>query len=332
MNAVRLSICIATLNRAAFIGETLESIISQATGEMEIVVVDGASTDGTEEVVRGFETRCSRLRYVRLEKKGGVDQDYCKAVELARGEYCWLFTDDDLLKPGAVAAVFGAIRENYSLIMVNAEVRTADLGVLLKGSMINLAQNQTYQPNAEDQHRLLAGAGTYLSFIGGVVMKREVWNQRDKEKYYGSLFVHVGVIFQSPLPGDTLVMVFPWIVIRYGNALWTSRSFEIWMFKWPGLVWSFPDFPHWAKQQVEDREPWRSWQRLLMARAMGHYSLQEYTRWLEPLPQSMLRKILCRTIAAAPVAPLNLLARLYLRLIVRKVPCMTLFDLESWRK
>jgi len=38
--AIRLSICIATLNRAAFIGETLESMISQATGDVEIVIVD----------------------------------------------------------------------------------------------------------------------------------------------------------------------------------------------------------------------------------------------------------------------------------------------------
>ena len=67
---IRLAICIATLNRGAFIGETLESIIRQATDEVEIVVVDGASTDNTEEVVRGFQQRWPRLNYLRLPEKG----------------------------------------------------------------------------------------------------------------------------------------------------------------------------------------------------------------------------------------------------------------------
>ena len=80
---IRLSICIATLNRGAFIGETLESIIRQATDEVEIVVVDGASTDNTEEVVRGFQQRWPRLNYLRLPEKGGVDRDYDRAVALA---------------------------------------------------------------------------------------------------------------------------------------------------------------------------------------------------------------------------------------------------------
>ena len=46
-----LSICIATLNRGNFIGETLDSILSQITPEIEIVIIDGASTDNTEEVI-----------------------------------------------------------------------------------------------------------------------------------------------------------------------------------------------------------------------------------------------------------------------------------------
>ena len=48
---IRLSICMATLNRAAFIGVMIDSILSQMTEEVELVIVDGASTDGTDQVV-----------------------------------------------------------------------------------------------------------------------------------------------------------------------------------------------------------------------------------------------------------------------------------------
>src|SRR5438132_1164874 len=95
----KLSFCIATRNRAVLIGATLESILNQVTSQCEVVVVDGASTDDTESVVGGFVERYENVRYFKLEKNGGLDRDFDRAVELARGEYCWLLPDDDFLTP-----------------------------------------------------------------------------------------------------------------------------------------------------------------------------------------------------------------------------------------
>src|SRR6266571_4898125 len=100
----------ATRNRAKFIGPTLESILVQATEEVEIVVLDGASTDNTEEVIRRYQARFPRLRYCRQETNMGIDRDFAKAVDLANGDYCWLFCDDDLFKPGAMRVVLEAVK------------------------------------------------------------------------------------------------------------------------------------------------------------------------------------------------------------------------------
>ena len=54
MKTPLLSICIATYNRASYIGETLDSIIPQLDDDVELLVVDGASTDNTEDVVRKY--------------------------------------------------------------------------------------------------------------------------------------------------------------------------------------------------------------------------------------------------------------------------------------
>ena len=331
MNSIRLSICISTLNRGAFLGETLESILPQLTDEIELLILDGASTDNTQEVATSFAARCPRLKYIRLETGEGFDEKYCRLGEIAAGDYCWMFADDDLLKPGAVAAVMEAMRKDYSLIVVNAEVRSKDLAVCLKRKRINAAQDRTYAPTSPDLDHLLADTGMHLTYIGGIVMKRSVWNQRERQKYFGTLFVHVAVIFQDPLPGDVLFLAYPWIIIRYGNALWTPRSFEIWMFTFPQLVWSFSHFANWAKQRVELREPWRCWHRLLMARAMGHYSRNEYSRWLEQRFRSPSERLLGRMIATVPIAPLNFMARFLAKWILRKSPSMTLYDLERWR-
>ncbi len=332
MNQFQLSICIATLNRASFLQETLDTILAQTNDEIEIVIVDGASTDNTSEVVKKAAERFNRLRYLRLERKGGIDNDYCKAVELAQGKYVWLFTDDDLLKPGTIKAILESTRKDYSLIIINAEVRTKNLDICLQPLRVELTENRVYGSNIPDRNHLLADIGGYLSFIGAVVIKREIWLQREKEKYFGTEFIHMGVIFQSPLPSDTLMMAFPWIIIRYGNAQWVSRSFKIWMFNWPDLIWSFPDFADWAKKKIAPREPWQSYSQLIFLRAQGRFSIIEYNSILVGKICSPFRRFITQLIATAPIRLLNFFARYYARWILRKVPSIGLYELETWHK
>jgi glycosyltransferase involved in cell wall biosynthesis len=318
---IRLSICIPTLNRGSFIGETLESILSQSTDEVEIVIVDGGSTDNTQEVVCSYQLRFSRLRYIRdgedttsdppVPSAGGFDRDCNRAVELAQGEYCWLFTDDDLLKPGAVERVLNATRKEFGLIVVNAEVRSDDLSEVLDPAKLRLAADRTYEPS--ESQRLFTDVCDYLSFVGGVVIKRQLWIARQKEHYIGSGFIHVGMVFQSPVPEQMLVIAEPLITVRYGNALYmcSPRYFEIWMFTWPNLIWSFPHFSDAAKRQVCRREPWRKKSILLIYRAIGAFSTREYFEWLEARINSRLERFTSKLIASFPGRAANLLGIVY---------------------
>ena len=101
---MRLSVCIPTYNFGAFIGETLQSIAAQLQDGVEIVVLDGGSTDDTAEVVGAFAQRYPQIRYHRRPERGGIDRDMARTVALARGEYCWLFGADDTMRAGALGA------------------------------------------------------------------------------------------------------------------------------------------------------------------------------------------------------------------------------------
>jgi len=298
MNKPLLSICIATYNRAAYIGETLESIIPQLDDDVEILVVDGASTDNTEDVVRQYAGKESRIRYIRLSAKGGIDQDYDKSVQLARGKYCWFFTDDDVLRPGAVNAVKIAINEGHDLVVVNAEVRNRDLLKTLQTQKIAINENKIYGPN--DMEVLFIDALQYLSFIGAVVIRRSVWLSRDRATYFGTEFVHLGTIFQKPLNGSTLIIAEPYIIIRFGNAHWTPRSFEIWMFKFPEFLWSFKNISNKAKQSICKREPWFSLKALLIQRIIGGYNMQSYCQYLKNMRKNILWQFCAWFIACFP--------------------------------
>jgi len=309
MNHPRLSICIATYNRADVIGQTLESIVSQATDDVEIVVVDGASPDDTATVVQQYQDRCPELQYHRLPIKGGVDQDYCKAVSFARGAYCWLMTDDDIVKPGAVNAILERLQQGYSLVVLNAEVRDRGLSHLLEPKRLQLEHDAVYGPSA--QEALFIETATYLSFIGAVVIDRSLWNARDKETFIGTEFVHLGVIFQKALPRKACIVAEPYISIRYGNAQWSSRYFEVWMFKWPQLIWSFSEISETAKSRICPREPWNNIRALLLMRASGAYSLHEYGRFIEQRLDSRWDRFIAKTVALLPGSIPNLLAVVY---------------------
>ncbi|MCX6983442.1 MAG: hypothetical protein NT118_01645 [Lentisphaerae bacterium] len=158
-----------------------------------------------------------------------------------------------------------------------------------------------------ENQALFVDTAVYLSFIAGVVIRRDLWLARDKESYYGTLFVHVGVIFQEPLPGSTRVIAEPLIAIRQANISWSARVFEIWMFKWPCLIWFFK-YSDSAKSKVIPREPWRNLQRLMSYRARDFYSISEFRRLIEPSQAASSYKFAARVIAHLPVYVLSLCA------------------------
>ncbi len=306
----KLSICIATYNRGEFIGETLDTILKQLTSEVELIVVDGASPDNTKEVMEEYLLINPEIRYFKEQVNSGIDGDFDKAVGYARGEYCWLMTDDDLLHPSAISTVLSVLKVGSELIIVNSEVRSRDLSILIQDQL--LAHGSGGEYGCSERERLFILAAKYLSYIGCVVIKRTCWLSRDRASYYGTLFIHVGVIFQSPPIERINVIERPLITIRYSNAMWTPRSFNIWMLKWPNLIWSFPNYSDIAKQKICSRKPWRRIKLQLKMRALGYYSKNEYHKvWRNE--NRGLKRLIAYLIATSPQSLINIIMVIFYR-------------------
>ncbi|PKO48632.1 MAG: glycosyltransferase family 2 protein [Betaproteobacteria bacterium HGW-Betaproteobacteria-4] len=332
----RLSICIPTLNRGYYIGETLESIVSQWEDGVEVVIVDGGSTDNTEEVVNSYQKRFPDIRYVKKDSSGmkpsneGFDRDCDQSVVLADGEYCWLMTDDDLLKPGALRKILSSVESDYAVVVANAEVMNSDFTELLVSKRPAILRDRIFERS--EWSEFACTVGSHLTFVGAVIIKRHLWLSRNREKYYGSGFIHVGVIFDEPIAGRMLVTADPLVSIRFGNAQWTSRAFQIWMINWPSLIWSFASLPDTAKLGICPREPWRNLTTLLFNRALGMYSWREYQLFIDGHPASSAKKLLSRLIAMVPRVVLYIPARIYIRTMLSD-STYVLFNLkESWKK
>jgi glycosyltransferase involved in cell wall biosynthesis len=97
-----LSAVIPTRNRARMVCEAVESALCQRHGEVEVIVVDDASTDDTANVLaRSF---ASRICLVRLPQRRGAGAARNAGVRLASGELVAFLDDDDLWLPGKLDA------------------------------------------------------------------------------------------------------------------------------------------------------------------------------------------------------------------------------------
>lgn len=116
----RLSVCITTYNRASWLALSLQNIarlLPQAHPDIEIVVCDNASTDGTPEVVQPYVSRPD-FRYYRNPVNVGMLGNLQATAHHARGRHVWILGDDDLVRPGAIERVLRIVTERPDLALV----------------------------------------------------------------------------------------------------------------------------------------------------------------------------------------------------------------------
>lgn len=114
--APRISIAVPSYNQAGYIEETLRSILLQGYPDLELMVLDGGSTDGTVEVLRRYEPW---LTYWVSEPDRGQTHAINKGLERATGEIFAYLNSDDLYLPGALAAAASAFNDHPEMDVVH---------------------------------------------------------------------------------------------------------------------------------------------------------------------------------------------------------------------
>lgn len=114
-----LSITIPTYNRAECLKKTLDAVLDQVASEpdVEVVISDNASEDGTQFVGQDYERRFACVRYFRNVSNVGFDGNVLACVERANGTYINFFSDDDLPALGFYKSVLQCLQDLRPTLM-----------------------------------------------------------------------------------------------------------------------------------------------------------------------------------------------------------------------
>ena len=174
-----VSIVTPSYNQGRFLEATLRSVLEQDYPNIEYLVVDGASTDDSVDIIRRY---ADRLTWWVSERDAGQSEAINKGLRRARGEIVGWLNSDDVYLPGAVSAAVAAFRSSPATAVVygdalaiDAEGRSFNLMHLRQYSLVDLmAFNIICQPATFMRRSVLEQVG-YLNPACQLLMDNLLW-------------------------------------------------------------------------------------------------------------------------------------------------------------
>lgn len=109
---MKISIITPSYNQVEYIGRTIQSIVTQkGEFELEYIIIDGGSNDGSVDVIRAAAEKDSRIQWVS-EKDSGQSDAINKGLKKVTGDIVAFLNSDDVYKPGALQAVVEYAKAN----------------------------------------------------------------------------------------------------------------------------------------------------------------------------------------------------------------------------
>lgn len=112
-----VSVITPSFNQAQFIKETIESVLNQNYPNIEHIIIDGGSTDGTLDILKRYSLQAANFRFVS-EKDRGQSHAINKGLNMAKGEIIGWLNSDDTYLPGAIEKAVHSFNEQDSRALV----------------------------------------------------------------------------------------------------------------------------------------------------------------------------------------------------------------------
>ena len=137
---MKITIITITCNSAKSLPRTLESVLSQTYPDIEHVIVDGASTDGTKEIIEAYAKKHQNVRW-KSEKDSGIYNALNKGIAMSTGDIIgFLHSDDVLYSPHSIEQIAAAFEDK------RIDVVYGDLQYCHEGKIIRRWKSNDFHP------------------------------------------------------------------------------------------------------------------------------------------------------------------------------------------
>jgi len=133
MDYPRITVVTPSFNQAQYLPETIESILNQGYPNLEYIIIDGGSMDGSADIIRRY---ASHLAYWVSERDSGQSEAINKGLRRATGDLFNWINSDDVLFPGALQKIAEAFMEHPSTdLIVGSNARSDAEGRVIRVSV-----------------------------------------------------------------------------------------------------------------------------------------------------------------------------------------------------
>ena len=209
-NTSNLEIFIMTYNRKHMLEESLKSLLNQTVKGFKIIISDNASDDGTEEVIKKYQTKYGNIIYHRNETNIHYFNNLKKQVNFAQAEYVMFFHDDDILHPEYIETALNYLNKYPDIAVFSSYYKPAES--VNNENWQRISTKAVYCKNREELAALMY-CGKPVCFPSTIYKTSHLKNFNFDYKLYGKM-ADKPLILEIAKNGPSIVLTDKYLV-RY---------------------------------------------------------------------------------------------------------------------
>ena len=142
---MKISVVTLAYNSEKTIEETIKSVLCQSYTDFEYIIINDASTDNTEQIIKRYAEKDLRIRYHKNEKNSGVACSRALGIKLSDGEYIAFIDSDDLWTEDKLSAQVEFVQKNREAEFVFTGSAFVDSVGNKKEHILNVPEKVTYR-------------------------------------------------------------------------------------------------------------------------------------------------------------------------------------------
>ena len=254
----KVSIVVPIYNVKKYINECVNSLLKQTLRDIDIILVDDGSIDGSGQICDDYARRFNQIRVIQ-KKNGGLGSARNVGLEAARGKYVYFIDGDDSLKKNALETLYNlAERNNLEMILFSAECFSEELGIIYNANEYQRTKYLNEVTSGKELFQKLTSVNEYyasitLRFYNTSYLQKKEYRFPEDIIHEDEIYAYWSLIQASKV--ECIADRFYNRRFRAGSIMTSKKEFESsigYIYTWKEIVTSIGDLTAWRENEIQN--------------------------------------------------------------------------------